>query len=232
MDYLVTFLEGIITFVSPCLLPMLPIYLAYFAGSSNETIAAVGAGVKATRATVVNALGFVCGFTVVFVCLGAFAGTFGAMLSQHQTVLNVVCGAIVIVLGLHFTGLVRIAPLDRTLKPASSKTPSGFFSAIVFGIFFSIGWTPCVGTFLGSALMLASAQGSMFHGVGLLLAYSLGLGIPFVLCALLIEYLGGALSFVKSHYRAVNIVCGVLLVIVGVLMATGWFSTWLGMLSL
>ena len=154
------------------------------------------------------------------------------MLSQHQTVLNVVCGAIVIVLGLHFTGLVRISPLDRTLKPASSKTPSGFFSALVFGIFFSIGWTPCVGTFLGSALMLASVQGSMLHGVGLLLAYSLGLGIPFVLCALLIEYLGGALSFVKSHYRTVNIACGVLLVIVGVLMATGWFSTWLGMLSL
>lgn len=232
MDYLITFLEGIITFVSPCLLPMLPIYVAYFAGASNAA-AVTGESERArTHRTLVNALGFVLGFTVVFVCLGAFAGAFGSLLVQYSTLLNLICGIIVIVFGLCFTGLLNIPFLQRTIKPKAEVLPTTFPSAVLFGLVFSIGWTPCVGAYLGSALMLASTQASALHGITLLLAYSVGLGVPFVICALAIQKLTGAFNFLKRHYNVVNTVCGILLIVIGVLMATGQMNVWLAALSL
>lgn len=231
MDYLVTFLEGIITFVSPCLLPMLPIYLAYFAGASAADASEGADGRNHTRRTMANAAGFVLGFTLVFVALGAFAGTFGAALTRYSAVLNVVCGIIVIVFGLSFMGAVNIPLLQRTVRPRLDVLPRTFPSAVLFGIVFSIGWTPCVGAYLGSALLLASTQASALHGVVLLLVYSAGLGVPFLISAFAIDQLAGAFAFVRQHYDTVNIVCGMLLVIVGVLMATGQMNIWLSALS-
>ena len=230
MDYAVTFLEGIITFISPCLLPMLPIYLAYFAGAANEQHMSGAQPRSATGRTMLNALGFVIGFTAVFVALGALGGALGSIISTHQTVFNVACGALVIVFGLHFAGL-RIPLLDRTLKPGQAPTPTGFAFAVLFGVFFSIGWTPCVGAFLSSALLLAASEGSAAHGICLLLAYSAGLGVPFLLSALIIDQLSGLLDAIKRNYAIINKVCGALLVVVGVLMATGMFNTWLSLLS-
>lgn len=208
MSYFISFLEGIITFISPCLLPMLPIYITYFAGG----------GVRTTRRTLAGALGFVLGFTLVFVAMGALAGTVGSFLTRHQQAVNVISGIIVILLGLSFLGLFRI-PLFQGRFKLPQQT--GFFASLLFGIVFSVGWTPCVGAFLGSALMLASQQGSTLTGIGMLLCYSLGLGIPFVLSAVLIDYLKSAFDFIKRNYRIINIISGSLLIAMGLAMATG-----------
>ena len=220
MQYLISFLEGIITFISPCLLPMLPIYISYFAGG----------GERSSRKTITCASGFVLGFTTVFVAMGALAGTLGSFLNRYQTVVNVLCGLVVIVFGLNYMGVFRLN-LFRGIGASMEKDELNFFSAVLFGIVFSVGWTPCVGVFLGSALMLASQQGHVLEGTLMLLSYSLGLGVPFLFSAVLIDRLKGALNWVKAHYRAVNLVCGALLVIVGVLMATGLLGRVLTALS-
>lgn len=210
MQYIITFLEGIITFVSPCLLPMLPIYLSYFAGSADDR-----------KTTIRNAIGFILGFTIVFVILGAFAGTIGLLLREHSTIVNVVTGAIVVLFGLNFIGLIKIRALNSTIKIDREISQKGFLSSMLFGIVFSIGWTPCVGAFLGSALMLASGSGSFAQGILLLLAYSMGLGIPFLLSAILIERLKDALLKIKKHYTMLNRISGIFLIILGILMMTG-----------
>lgn len=210
MTYLISFLEGIITFISPCLLPMLPIYLSYFAGG----------GVRTTKKTVLCALGFVVGFTVVFMALGALAGTVGSFLSRHRTAVDIVTGAVVIFFGLHFLGVFKLN-LFRGTKKSVDASNMNFFSAALFGLVFSLGWTPCVGAFLGSALMLASQQGSVLRGCGMLLAYSLGLGVPFLLSAVLVDKLKTTFDFIKRNYRTINIICGVLLILMGLAMATG-----------
>ena len=220
MQYLISFLEGMITFISPCLLPMLPIYISYFAGG----------GIRNTRKTLTTALGFVLGFTAVFVAMGALAGTLGGFLRRYQTAVNIVSGAIVIFFGLHFLGLFQLRLFRGSRRQMDTKD-LGFFSATAFGIIFSLGWTPCVGAFLGSALMLASQQGHVLQGMGMLLAYSLGLGIPFLLSAVLIDYLKSAFDWIKKHYTLINRISGGLLIAIGLLMATGLLNRVLGMLS-
>ena len=231
MDYLATFLEGIVTFVSPYLLPMIPLYVAYFAGDAN---AAVGEGVSASarnRRVLAHALGFVLGFTLVFIALGALAGTFGRLLSQYGTAFNIVCGIVVIVFGLQYADFIHIPFLERTFKPQSDVQPQTFVASLLFGIVFAIGWTPCVGVFLGSALALAATQASALKGVLLLLCYSLGLAIPFAISAVAIDKVAGAFDFIKRNYKTVNRVCGLLLVAMGVLMATGTMGEWLRLLG-
>ncbi len=220
MEYLVSFLEGVITFVSPCLLPMIPIYVTYFAAGEEES----------SRTALKNALGFVLGFTLVFVAMGALAGTVGSFFLQHRTALNVVCGAVVVLFGLYFLGFIKLN-LFRGPKVSMQGKRLGFPSALLFGIVFSIGWTPCVGAFLGSALLLASQQGSAVVGVAMLLCYSAGLGVPFVASALLIDRLKGAFDAIKRHYELITKVCGWLLVAIGVLMATGLLGNLLAFLS-
>lgn len=210
MQYIISFLEGIITFISPCLLPMIPIYLTYFAGSGERT----------TKKAVTGALGFVSGFTLVFVTMGALAGSIGSLFTKHQNIVNIVCGLIVIFFGLNFMGVFKFN-LFKGIKQSVNTDNMNFFSAVLFGIVFSLGWTPCVGAFLGSALMMASREGQALQGILMLLCYSLGLGIPFILSAVLIDSLKGAFTFIKKHYKIINFVSGCLLIIVGILMATG-----------
>jgi len=220
MQYLIAFLEGIITFISPCLLPMLPIYLAYFAGGAAQP-----------RRTAGNALGFILGFTLLFTLLGAFAVGLGGLLQRHQTVVNIVTGVIVVLFGLNFTGLLSVGFLNSTRKFESRVLPNTFLRSVLFGIIFAIGWTPCVGTFLGSALLLASQQDTVAQGVMMLIVYSLGLGIPFLVSALLIDRLKTAFDWIKRHYRVINIVCGVFLIAVGILMMTGRVGALLTLLA-
>ena len=206
MQYFISFLEGMITFISPCLLPMLPVYLSYFAGGGEHTL----------RSTLRGALGFVAGFTAVFVCMGALAGTVGSALRQYQTAVNIVSGAVVILFVLNYLGVLRLN-LFRGPGGTAGKGGMGFFPALLFGVIFSLGWTPCVGAFLGSALMLV--------------VYSLGLGVPFLLSAVLMDYLKSAFGWIKAHYRGINLVCGGFLVLVGVLMATGLMGRLISLLS-
>ena len=220
MQYIIAFLEGIITFISPCLLPMLPIYISYFAGGGERT----------AGKTLKGAFGFVAGFTVIFVLMGALAGTVGSFLREFQWVVNIVSGLIVIGFGLNFLGILKLN-LFQGSQYRANKDNMGFASAFAFGVVFSIGWTPCVGAFLGSALMLASQQGHALEGMQMLVAYSLGLGIPFVISAVLIDYLKSAFDWIKRNYRIINAVSGGLLVLIGILMATGTMGWLLGLLG-
>ena len=219
MQYLISFLEGIITFLSPCLLPMLPIYISYFAGGGERT----------TKKTMTGAAGFVLGFTLVFVAMGALAGTLGSFLTKYRTWVNVIGGLIVILFGLDYMGLLKLN-LFRGIQKTGNMG-GGFWGSVVFSIIFSIGWTPCVGAFLGSALMLASQQAHVVEGMVMLLAYSLGLGIPFVFSAVLIDYLKGAFGWIKKHYAVINTVSGIALILVGIMMMTGTLGRLLSLLS-
>ena len=173
MQYLITFLEGIISFISPCMLPMLPIYISYFAG-----------GTEKKHNPLPRAVSFVLGFTSLFSLLGFFAGSLGALLVKYQSWVNIVCGIIIIFFGFNFLGIIRIPAFHG--KHTNMKI-NGIFSAFVFGIVFSVSHTPCVGVFLGSALTTAAASGGVLKGVLLLISYSLGMGIPFIVAAVLID---------------------------------------------
>ena len=199
---------------------MLPVYITYFAGGGERT----------TRKTLTGALGFVTGFTAVFVAMGALAGTIGSYLREYQTAVNIVSGLIVIVFGLNFLGVIRLNLFKGSSRSVNTDN-MGFFSAMVFGMVFSIGWTPCVGAFLGSALMLASQQGHVAEGMMMLLAYSLGLGIPFILSAVMIDYLKSAFTWIKKNYDVINKISGILLILIGIMMATGTMGRLLALLS-
>ena len=211
MEYALTFLEGMISFISPCILPMLPIYVSYFAGKSEVNSKAV-----------VKILFFILGFTVVFTSLGMFAGFLGSLLVKYSTVLNVVTGAVVIVFGLSYLELLRI-PFFKGM--ISGRNITSAFSAFIFGVVFSVSLTPCTGAFLGSAIMLASgANGGAVKGAVLLLCYSLGLGIPFAVSGILLDKLSEAFSFIKKHYNVINKTCGLFLVVLGICMCFGIMS--------
>lgn len=220
MQYVISFLEGIITFVSPCILPMLPVYVSYFAGGESNR-----------KRTLINALGFVLGFTIVFVLLGAFAGVIGGLLQRYETIVNLVTGGVVIILGLNFTGIINIVFLNGSKKAEMEFEKISFGSSVLFGIVFSIGWTPCVGAFLGSALMMASQQGTVGAGIWMLILYSAGLGIPFIISALLLDRLKDAFQLIKKNYRMINLLSGIFLIIVGIMMATGTFGYLLALFS-
>ena len=220
MRYFLLFLEGVITFISPCLLPMLPVYVSYFA-----------AGDQNKRRAVVNALGFVVGFTLIFIALGAFAGIAGRLLANYAVIVNVVTGLVVIILGLNFLGVITIRFLSRGGGRAVYGKDLSFFSSMLFGAVFSVSWTPCVSAFLGSALMMASNQGGALNGMAMLLIYSLGLGIPFIASAVLIDQLKSAFDCIKRNYKAINIVSGALLILTGIFMATGLMGRFLSVFT-
>lgn len=218
MQYFISFMEGILTFISPCLLPMLPVYISYFAGGQQNS-----------KKTLRNALGFILGFTLLFTAMGTLAGTLGSFLSKYQTAVNIVSGLIVVFFGLNFMGIVKLNLFKGSARLRTGEL--GFGSSMLFGVVFSVGWTPCVGAFLGSALVLASQQGHVLEGTLMLLCYSLGLGIPFFLSAILLDQLKGTFNLIKRHYDLINRICGGLLILIGVLMATGVLNTLLRSLS-
>ncbi len=207
MDYIITFLEGLISFISPCMLPMLPLYISYFAAGTNHK------GKVLLRAGC-----FVLGFTLVFSAMGLFAGSLGSFLNRYQTAVNIVSGGLIILFGLMYLEIIRI-PLFKGME--GGRNAGSAISAFLFGVVYSVSLTPCVGAFLGSALMMASAAGTAVKGLTLLVTYSLGLGVPFLISAVLIQQLSGAFNFIKRHYKTINLVCGIFLIVVGVVMALG-----------
>lgn len=222
MEYIMSFLEGVITFLSPCLLPMLPIYVSYFIGQKEET---------SLLRTLKNVLGFILGFTIVFVSLGAFSSTIGMWIRQYERIINSIFGIVIIVFGLNFMEVIKIPILNGTKKWNKIVKIKGFFSAVLFGIIFSVGWTPCIGTFLGSALMLAATQTHVLEGVGMLFCFSMGLGIPFLISAILLQKLQTTFSFIKKHYTILHRIAGGFLIIVGLLMLTGYMQYFLSLLT-
>lgn len=217
LQYFITFLEGVISFISPCMLPLLPLYISYFAGGGEKK-----------RHTLLRSGAFVLGFTVVFCMLGLFAGTIGSLLLRYETWVNIICGLLVILFGLSYLEILKI-PFFKGMN--FDREITGVFSAFLFGLVYSISLTPCVGAFLGSALMMASTSGTAFQGFLLLLIYSSGLGVPFLISALLIDRLQSAFQLIKNHYRVINIVCGCFLILVGVMMMFGWMNQLLAVFS-
>lgn len=204
MEYLITFIEGFASFISPCVLPVIPIYISYFAGEKDSF-----------KKSIINALGFVLGFSLIFILLGVFASTFGAFIHKYSDYMNIIFGIFLVLIGLNYVGVIFIKFLNKSGGVSKLKSELNFIKATLFGIIFSLSWTPCVGAFLSSALILASNFSSLFKGALLLFLYSLGLAIPFIITTLFLEKLKNTFEFIKKHYNIINKVCGSLLIIFG-----------------
>lgn len=224
MEYLLLFLEGIITFISPCILPLLPLYISYFIGGNEDDN-------NNKYGALINSLAFVLGFTIIFTLLGTLAGTFGSFIKEQSFALNLIGGLLVVIFGLNYMGIFKIGLLERSLKVEKKIKTFKFFSSIAFGMIFAIGWTPCVGVFLSAALLIAVNSQETFTGTLMLLVYSLGLGIPFVICAILLDKLKEAFNFIKKNYKTINIISGLVLVIIGIFMMTGYLNKFLSLLT-
>ena len=214
-------LAGLLSFVSPCVLPIVPPYLAYLAGLSFDQVQSSGDDPGASRRIVASSVAFVAGFTTVFVALGATASVVGQVIAQWFDVLSIVAGCIIILMGLHFLGVFRIAFLYRDARIEVSRKPAGLAGAYVLGLAFAFGWTPCVGPVLAAILFVAGSQGEAARGAGLLAVYSLGIGLPFILAAAFAtRFLAFAARF-RRHMHKVEMAMGGLLVLTGILFITG-----------
>ena len=216
---------GLLSFLSPCVLPLVPPYLTYMSGASFDQLRADGASHGVLwRRSVFTSLFFVLGFAVVFVTLGATATAFGQMFRQALPILTPIAGVIIIVMGLHFLGVLRLGVLDRQLRSSGPAAASGPVGGFLLGLAFAVGWTPCIGPVLAAVLAVASSKSTALEGAGLLAVYSAGLGVPFVLAGLAI---GPFLSFFtrfKKHLGLVEKIMGGLLVLTGLLFLTGQFT--------
>jgi len=227
---LAAFGAGLLSFISPCVLPLIPGYLSYVSGLSLDDLRA-GTGSTANvappdarRRVIVASLAFILGFSLVFVSLGASASLIGQFLMSRLTILGKIAGAIIIVFGLHTMGVFRIEWLYQDKRVQSNRRPAGFVGATLVGIAFAFGWTPCIGPILAGILAIAAAQDTVGDGVRLLLAYSLGLGVPFFATALAINRFFVAFAKIRRYYHAIELVSGALLVIIGVLIFTNRFT--------
>jgi len=225
VTYMGVFVAGILSFLSPCVLPLVPPYLCYIGGQSIEDMTVDG-GVNSQmlRRIFLSALLFVFGFSTVFITLGATASVIGEWLADNLGILTQVAGVIIVVLGLHFIGILRIPLLYREARFETSGRPAGLVGAYVVGLAFAFGWTPCVGPVLAAVLMVAGADSSVTQGAGLLTVYSAGLGLPFLAAALAMKPFMTLMSRFRRHLRKVEIVIGLLLVATGVLFITEQFS--------
>ena len=223
VTFLAAFLAGIVSFLSPCVLPLVPPYLVYLAGASFGRLAEAQQRPRVTRETVFAALLFVAGFSTVFVALGASASGIGGLVRFYSNELAILAGIAIVVMGLHFLGLIPIGWLNRQLRLEVQK-PVGLWGAYVMGLAFAFGWTPCIGPILAAILAMAAAKATVAKGASLLAVYSLGLGLPFLIAALAVEPFALFLAHFRGHLRHMERVTGGLLVLTGVAFLTGLFT--------
>jgi cytochrome c-type biogenesis protein len=216
-------LAGMLSFLSPCVLPLVPPYLVYLAGASLERFADAETAPRVRRETMVAAFVFVLGFTTVFVAFGASASVLGAVLHAYSYVLGKIAGVVIIVMGLHFLGITPIAFLMQERRLTVAK-PVGLWGAYVMGLAFAFGWTPCIGPILGAILAIAGSEDTVTHGAGLLAVYSLGLGVPFMIAAFAVESFAAFLARFRANLGVVEKAMGGLLVLAGIAFFTGWIS--------
>jgi len=221
---LAALIAGALSFLSPCVLPLVPPYLVYLAGASLERLADAERKAVARRDTVLAAFLFVLGFSTVFVALGAGASAVGAVLRVHANTLAIVAGIAIIIMGLHFLGLTPIAWLNRE-KRLDIPKPVGLWGAYVMGLAFAFGWTPCIGPILAAILAVAASEATVAKGAGMLAVYSAGLGIPFIIAAFAVEPFAAFLTRFRAHLGTVEKVMGGLLVLTGIAFLTGFVTT-------
>jgi cytochrome c-type biogenesis protein len=226
---LTALIAGIISFLSPCVLPLVPPYLVFLAGTSLERLADAEPEPRVRRETVVAAALFVLGFSTVFVALGASASVIGSLMRAYSNSLSIIAGIAIIIMGLHFLGITQIALLHRQKRVEVAK-PVGLWGAYVMGLAFAFGWTPCIGPILAAILAVAASEQTVAKGAGLLAVYSLGLGIPFLIAAFAIEPFAAFLARFKNYLHRVEQAMGALLVLTGIAFLTGsinQMSVWL-----
>lgn len=205
MDFLIILIEGFASFLSPCVLPMLPMYVSYFAGQDKDL-----------KKTILNSFAFVLGFTIIFVLLGIFAGTLGKLITANGRYINIIFGIIIILFGMNYIGILNIKVLNQSKGIKRNTDKLSFFSAILFGMVFSICWTPCVGVFLSSALMMSATSENILKGGLMLFVYAIGLGIPFILTSIFLERLKNTFDCIKKHYNTINKIAGIILIFSGI----------------
>ena len=214
---------GLISFLSPCVLPLVPPYLIYLTGATIEHVATDEPDAAAKRAVMISAALFVMGFSTVFVALGASASLIGSVIRAWSAQLSVAAGVVIILMGLHFLGLTRIGILMREGRLSMAK-PVGLWGAYAMGLAFAFGWTPCIGPILAAILAVAASQETVAKGAGLLAVYSAGLGIPFLACAFAVEPAMAMVARFRGHLDAVEKVMGGLLVLTGIAFLTGYVA--------
>ncbi len=224
ISYFSAFVAGLLSFLSPCVLPLIPSYITYITGLSFGDLEAAHPTHLVRRKTLLHSLAFICGFTVVFVMLGASATLLGSFLQEHMDLIRRAGGVLVVLFGIHVTGLVPITWLLGEKRVTLKNKPAGFIGSFVVGLAFAAGWTPCIGPILASILMIAATQGEVGHGIVLLLLYSVGLGVPFLLSSLALHRFIVFFNRFKRHIRLFEIVTGLFLIVVGVLIFTNGLS--------
>jgi cytochrome c-type biogenesis protein len=236
VSYVAAFGAGILSFISPCVLPLVPGYISYISGVSFEdmkALSAPGGGApdavrkdtaRSRRQILVTSAAFVVGFSIVFIGFGASATALGHALTRYKPVLEKVAGVLVILFGLHLAGIFRIRWLDKDTRVQTSRRPAGPFGALVVGVAFAFGWTPCIGPILGGILTIAGSKSTVREGIVLLAIYSAGLGIPFLLTSLAIDRFFIASARIRKYYKAIEVVSGALLVVLGLLIFTNRFT--------
>lgn len=207
MEYIFTFVEGIASFISPCLLPMLPIYVSYFVGKNSD---------EKNNKALINSIGFVTGFTILFMMLGIFASSIGTLISSNIKYIKILFGIIIILLGLNYADIIKIKLLNKQSNMKANTQNLNFIKSMLFGMIFSISWTPCVGAFLSSALLLIAKEQDVIKGIILMLLYSIGLGIPFIISAVLLDKLKNVFMFIKKNYGIIKKISGIILILMGI----------------
>jgi cytochrome c-type biogenesis protein len=218
------FAAGFLSFISPCVLPLIPGYVSFVSGVSLEDMRGEAAAATARRHVLVTSLFFVLGFSLVFVALGATASVVGRFLFEKQPILAKIAGVLLVIFGLHTMGVFRISFLETEKRMQTSGKPAGALGAMLVGIAFAFGWSPCIGPILGGILALAAAKDTVWEGTQLLAVYSIGLGIPFLLTSIAINQFFAVTKRIRKHYHAIEVVSGGLLVAIGVLIFTNQFT--------
>ncbi len=215
---------GFISFLSPCILPLIPSYLAFITGVSIDELTSEDSINQVRVKVIVNSLMFILGFSLIFIALGASATFVGKFLSRNIRWFEIIGGALVIIFGLHFTGIFRLRFLDREKKVHLKNKPLGYLGTVLVGMAFGAGWTPCVGPILGSILTMAATTQNIIKGIVLLAFYSLGIALPFFISGLILHKFFEYFQSIRKYFKVITIVGGILLIAVGILLLSGYFS--------
>ncbi|HDQ26231.1 MAG TPA: cytochrome c biogenesis protein CcdA [bacterium] len=221
VTFITAFIAGLISFLSPCVLPLIPGYISFISGASLKQLSDSTELKKVRGRVMAGSLFFVLGFSAVFILLGASATSIGSLLSAYMRPLSTAAGIVIIILGIHMTGVLKLTPLYREKKIHLHKKPVTIFGAFIIGMAFAFGWTPCIGPILAGILIIAGGQDTVWHGILLLAVYSLGLGIPFLLTAWSITLFFRFFDKFKKHFTLIEWIAGLMLITIGILILTG-----------
>jgi len=224
VSLLTAFVAGFLSFISPCVLPLIPGYISFISGMTLEQMQGAGASQASRRQLLLASIAFVLGFTIIFVAAGASASALGKFMDAQSAILTKIAGTVLIVLGLHMMGVFRIRLLESDKRIHTQRKPAGPFGALLVGMAFAFAWTPCIGPILGGILTMAATRESVTEGMQMLAVYSLGLGVPFLLTSVAIDRFFAAAARIRKHYRMIELVSGGLLILVGLLIFFDQFS--------